>query len=200
MLARTRSTRSTSPRVRGEHSRPSAGVLSAKDADANASATARSASGEGGAPRAETSQSAPHPHPLPASSGARERARQAEAAESRIRPFPIGAEQASRKDEERKTGEHKDEERKGEEKGEEESRRSPFVGGGAGERRRRAAARADESRVRADMTPMTPIAPAVIPLVHAPDDPGPNGDPAPEPATEAPPSEGWSRIRALFKS
>jgi len=48
---------------------------------------------------------------------------------------------------------------------------------------------------------MTPIAPAVIPLVHAPDDPGPNGDPQPEPEPEidAPPAEGWRRIRALFK-
>ena len=47
---------------------------------------------------------------------------------------------------------------------------------------------------------MTAVAPAVIPLVHAPDDPGPNGEaevePAPEPAT--PPPDGWSRIRALF--
>src|SRR5207237_258397 len=86
----------------------------------------------------------------------------------------------------------------GDEKGEEESRRSPFVGGGGRERSRRAAARADESRVRADMTP---IVPAVIPLVHAPDDPGPNGDPQPEPEPEidAPPAEGWRRIRALFK-
>src|SRR6266481_6320303 len=93
------------------------------------------------------------------------------------RPLPTGTERAQRA-------------------GEEESRRSPFVGGGA-RGRRRAAAMADESRpLRADMTP---VAPAVIPLVHAPDDPGPNGDPAPEPATEAPPSEGWSRIRALFK-
>jgi DNA helicase II / ATP-dependent DNA helicase PcrA len=54
----------TSPRSRGEHSRPSAGVLSAKDADANASAMARSASGEGDWPSTE---SAPHPDPLPAS-------------------------------------------------------------------------------------------------------------------------------------
>jgi DNA helicase-2/ATP-dependent DNA helicase PcrA len=61
---------STSPRLRGEHSRPSAGVLSAKDADANASATARSASGEGDSPNA--GQGAPHPNPLPAS-GERER-------------------------------------------------------------------------------------------------------------------------------
>src|SRR5262245_33504701 len=55
---------STSSRLRGEHSRPSAGVLSAKDADANASATAPSASGEGDSPNA--GQGAPHPNPLPA--------------------------------------------------------------------------------------------------------------------------------------
>jgi hypothetical protein len=46
------------------------------------------------------------------------------------------------------------------------------------------------------------VAPAVIPLVHVPDDPGPDAEPpvepAPEPASE-PPSDGWSRIRALFK-
>ena len=46
------------------------------------------------------------------------------------------------------------------------------------------------------------IAPAVIPLVHAPDDPGPDpekpSEPAPEPPDE-PPSDSWSRIRALFK-
>ena len=64
-----------------------------------------------------------------------------------------------------------------------------------------AAATADESRApRADA--MTAVAPAVIPLVHAPDDPGPNGEaevePAPEPAP--PPADGWSRIRALFRA
>jgi HemY protein len=83
---------------------------------------------------------------------------------------------------------------------EEESRRSPFFGGGRSDRRPRAAAMADESRaVRADMTP---VAPAVIPLVHAPDDPGTNGEKPEEPETEAPPppSDGWSRIRALFRS
>jgi hypothetical protein len=59
-----------------------------------------------------------------------------------------------------------------------------------------AAATADESRAPRgrEMT-------AVIPLVHAPDDPGPNGEqeaePAPEPAT--PPTDGWGRIRALFR-
>jgi HemY protein len=165
----------TSPRVRGEHSRPSAGVLSAKDADANASATARSASGEGGPPRAE-SQDAPHPHPLPAG-GERERAPQADSEEFR----PTSEERPEQSDEE-------------------ESRRSPFFGGGRRDRRPRAAAMADESRpARADMTP---VAPAVIPLVHAPDDPGPNGEKSEEPETEAspPPLDGWSRIRALFRS
>jgi hypothetical protein len=59
-----------------------------------------------------------------------------------------------------------------------------------------AAATADDQRASraGEMT-------AVIPLVHAPDDPGPNGEqeaePAPEPAT--PPADGWSRIRALFR-
>ena len=62
------------------------------------------------------------------------------------------------------------------------------------------AATADESRApRGRARPA--VAPAVIPLVHAPDDPGPNGEaqlePAPEPAP--PPANGWSRIRALFR-
>ena len=60
---------------------------------------------------------------------------------------------------------------------------------------------AGESRTtRADMTP---VVPGVIPLVHAPDDPGPNGEKPDEPETEPappPPSDGWSRIRALFRS
>jgi HemY protein len=42
----------------------------------------------------------------------------------------------------------------------------------------------------------------VIPLVHVPDDPGPDQEaqvePAPEPASE-PPSDSWTRIRQLFK-
>jgi HemY protein len=76
----------------------------------------------------------------------------------------------------------------------EEDSRSPFFAGGRRERRVRAVA--NESRAaRADMTP---IVPAVIPLVHAPDDPGPNGEPPAEP--EPPPPASWSRIRALFKS
>jgi HemY protein len=52
----------------------------------------------------------------------------------------------------------------------------------------------------------TPAAPAahfekVIPLLHAPDDPGPDGEPQTEPIPDAPPppSNGWDRLRALFK-
>jgi hypothetical protein len=63
-----------------------------------------------------------------------------------------------------------------------------------------AAATADESRAPRGRE-MTPVVPAVIPLVQPPDDPGPNGEtqlePDPEPAP--PPPDGWSRIRALFR-
>jgi HemY protein len=47
--------------------------------------------------------------------------------------------------------------------------------------------------------------PPVIPLVQAPDDPGPSAnaevppDPAPE-GPDAPPADGWTRFRAMFKS
>jgi HemY protein len=199
-------TDSTSPRLRGEHSRPSAGVLGAKDADANASATARSASGEGSAPPAGPQQ-APHPHPLPVN-GERERAQRAEEAESRADRFPADGEERARPGDEPelrppsaegeqapRTGEEEQAQRKGE-----EDSRSPFFAGGRRERRVRAAAMANESRaVRADMTP---VVPSVIPLVHAPDDPGPNGEKPEEPETEPspPPPDSWSRIRALFKS
>jgi HemY protein len=169
----------TSPRVRGEDSRPSAGVLSAKDADANASATARSASGEGGAPQAEASQAAPHPHPLPAS-GEREPAQQADK--------PASDKPAS------------EEKEKAPRAAEEAAHADPFSAGGRSARRAMAAATADESRAPRGRE-MPAVAPAVIPLVHAPDDPGPNGEteaePAPEPAP--PPADGWSRIRALFR-
>jgi HemY protein len=77
---------------------------------------------------------------------------------------------------------------------EEAPRLSPFFAGGRGGRRARTAA--DESRTpRGDMTP---VVPAVIPLVHAPDDPGPEGEAEPE-VEPPPPSDGWSRIRALFR-
>jgi HemY protein len=41
----------------------------------------------------------------------------------------------------------------------------------------------------------------VIPLIHAPDDPGPDGEPQTEPLPDPPPpaSNGWDRLRALFK-
>jgi HemY protein len=45
-------------------------------------------------------------------------------------------------------------------------------------------------------------APPVIPLVHAPDDPGPNAEAPAEPAAEgaeSPPADGWGRFRSLFK-
>jgi HemY protein len=47
-----------------------------------------------------------------------------------------------------------------------------------------------------------PIPPAVIPLVHAPDDPGLEPDRAAEPASEPaeePPPDSWTRIRQLFR-
>jgi HemY protein len=51
------------------------------------------------------------------------------------------------------------------------------------------------------VTPV-PIAPAVIPLVHAPDDPGPEPETPADPSPSSPPEpqgEGWSRIRKLLK-
>jgi HemY protein len=52
----------------------------------------------------------------------------------------------------------------------------------------------------------TPPAPAanfekLIPLLHAPDDPGPDGEPQTDPIPDPPPpaSNGWDRLRALFK-
>ena len=62
-----------------------------------------------------------------------------------------------------------------------------------------AAATTDESRAPRGRE-MTPVAPAVIPLVPPPDNPGPDGETEVEPAPELPPPpDGWSRIRALFK-
>ncbi len=52
----------------------------------------------------------------------------------------------------------------------------------------------------------TPAAPAanfekLIPLLHAPDDPGPDGEPQTEPLPDPPPPSpnGWDRLKALFK-
>ncbi len=61
---------STSPRLRGEHSRPSADVLEEGRHD-DAMAMLRSNPGEGDSPPAKLLERAPHPDPLPAS-GARE--------------------------------------------------------------------------------------------------------------------------------
>ena len=45
-----------------------------------------------------------------------------------------------------------------------------------------------------------PLAPAVIPLVHAPDDPGPEAQSQIEPEPEPEPStDSWSKIRQLFR-
>src|SRR5215470_7462675 len=57
------------------------------------------------------------------------------------------------------------------------------------------------SRRAAAVTPV-PLAPAVIPLVHAPDDPGPEPESQTEPHPEAtgePPTDSWSKIRQLFR-
>src|SRR5262249_40275835 len=83
---------------------------------------------------------------------------------------------------------------------EEHAHADAFSAGGRSGRRAMAAATADESRApRAGE--MTAVAPAGIPLGHAPDDPGPNGEteaePAPEPAT--PPPDGRGRLPALFR-
>jgi HemY protein len=47
----------------------------------------------------------------------------------------------------------------------------------------------------------TVAGPAVIPLLHAPDDPGPDGELHAEPLPDPPPPQpnGWDRLRALFK-
>ena len=49
---------------------------------------------------------------------------------------------------------------------------------------------------------MAPVVPPVIPLVHAPDDPGPDPEAPAEPVQEPPPElppDGWSRLRSMFK-
>jgi HemY protein len=56
------------------------------------------------------------------------------------------------------------------------------------------------SRRAGGVTPV-PLAPPVIPLVHAPDDPGPEPEsqiePQPEPTAES--ADSWSKIRQLFR-
>jgi HemY protein len=147
-------------------------AASAASAGAQAEVAARSALGEAGLPPAEAAQETP---PVIAE----ERAGQAGEGEAQLGEASGGGEPTTRGDEEA-------------------SRPSPFFAGGSGGRRARAAATAHDSRdARGDMTP---IAPAVIPLVPPPDDPGPNGGTAVEPEVEPRSSDGWRRIRALFKS
>jgi HemY protein len=166
-----------SPRVRGE-------------------VDTRSASGEGGSPQAASSQQAPHPHPL---SGSRMYPTSA-ANSDRTRVDPSSVASGEREPARQADKPASEEKEKAPRAAEEAAHPDPFSAGGRSARRAMAAATADESRGRRARG-MTPVAPAVIPLVPPPDDPGPNGEtevePAPEPAT--PPADGWSRIRALFK-
>src|SRR5262249_35855277 len=76
-------------------------------------------------------------------------------------PTPLPASQAS------------EEKEKAPRAAEEAAHADPFSAGGRSERRAMAAATADESRAPRGRA-MPAVAPAVIPLVHAPDDPGPN--------------------------
>jgi DNA helicase-2/ATP-dependent DNA helicase PcrA len=62
----------TSPRLRGEHSRPSADVLE-EERRGDATAMLQSKSGEGDPPPAEFLERAPHPDPLPVKDGEREK-------------------------------------------------------------------------------------------------------------------------------
>src|SRR6516165_7699269 len=166
----------TSPRVRGE-------------------VDARSAAGEG-PPPTESSQAAPHPHPL---SGSRIHPTSA-ANSDRTRVDPSSVASGEREQARQADKPASEEKEKAQRAAEEAAQPDPFSAGGRGGRRAMAAATADESRAPRGRE-MTAVAPAVIPLVHAPDDPGPNGEaeaePAPEPATA--PADGWSRIRALFR-
>jgi HemY protein len=150
-------------------------------AGARAEVAARSALSEAGLPPAEAAQETPPASGQKERAGERagERAEEAGQGEPPLGEVATGSEPIP---------------------GDEEAPRpSPFFAGGRGGRRARTAAMPDESRApRGDMTP---VVPAVIPLVHAPDDPGPNGQSEPEPEVEPPPpADGWRRIRALFKS
>jgi HemY protein len=61
--------------------------------------------------------------------------------------------------------------------------------------------RPPEPRRKSPEPPAKPrAAEPVIPLVHAPDDPGPEAGPDGEPVPEAsPPRDAWQRIRQLFR-
>src|SRR5262245_53689261 len=77
---------------------------------------------------------------------------------------------------------------------------TPLPAGGERERTESAAGSSDSFSETG-----TAHVPPVIPLVHAPDDPGPstNAEVPPDPAPEgpdAPPADAWTRFRAMFKS
>jgi HemY protein len=59
----------------------------------------------------------------------------------------------------------------------------------------------DALRLDRHKTAVPAVPPAVIPLVHVPDDPGPDGDVPSEPQTEGPEKtpDGWSRLRGMFR-
>src|SRR6266852_1238320 len=65
LLSQAPSSSYTSPRLRGEHSRPPADVLEERRGEATA--TLRSNPGEGDSPQTALAESPPHPDPLPAS-------------------------------------------------------------------------------------------------------------------------------------
>jgi HemY protein len=52
-------------------------------------------------------------------------------------------------------------------------------------------------RSRSDQAAPAPAGDSIIPLVHVPDDPGPEPEPDVEPVGAAPP-QGWRRLRSLF--
>jgi HemY protein len=86
----------------------------------------------------------------------------------------------------------------------------PYPASGARERTEPAAASSQEVsplvvrrtlRPTRSLTPV-PVSPAVIPLVHAPDDPGPEPEARIEPEPEStgePAADNWTRIRQLFR-
>src|SRR5262245_31469048 len=75
--------------------------------------------------------------------------------------------------------------------------------GASGEREHAESEEREHTQSLAGESPLKP--PPVIPLVQAPDDPGPSAnaevppDPAPE-GPDAPPADGWTRFRGMFKS
>jgi HemY protein len=76
---------------------------------------------------------------------------------------------------------------------------APLPGSSAPELPQAEAPPADAGSVRP--SPAAPAFGGVVPLVHAPDDPGPAAEPPAEPTADAPApaTNGWDRLRALFR-